>query len=81
MAKNDLAAAVLEKLVGMFRPYSGDEFLDHPGSEIICGPNDRALVGFDTNFPKEWLMTDFDFTEEEADWLIRAVREKAGVAK
>jgi hypothetical protein len=72
-----LQRAVLGKLVGMFSPYPGKVFLDHPGSETICGPNDRAVTGFDTNFPKQWLMDDFDFTEEEADWLIREVRIKA----
>jgi hypothetical protein len=78
MKDNELKLAVLEKLVGMFGPFEeGDKFLDYPASEVICGPNDRALIGFNQNFPKQWLMEDFDFTEEEADWLIRAVRAKA----
>ncbi|MET4197306.1 hypothetical protein ABIA95_000152 [Bradyrhizobium sp. LA8.1] len=69
--------AVLEKMIKMFTPYSKDRFLDYDGEKTICGPNDRAMMGFDTNFPKEWLIEDFDFSDEEADWLISKVRELA----
>jgi hypothetical protein len=77
MKKSDgmekLQSSVLAKLVGMFRPAS-DDFLGYPASEVIHGPDDRALVGFPTNFPKAWLMEDFGFTEQESDWLIQEVR-------
>lgn len=56
----------------MFVPV--DEFLDYKNG-VICGPNDRSLVGFDTYFLKEWLMEDYDFTDEEADWFIDKVKE------
>lgn len=64
---------VLSKIIGMFRPYDGTEFLGHKGSETICGPTDRTVVGMDTNFPKQWLVEDFGFTPEEADWFIAEV--------
>ena len=41
------------------------------------GPDDRAIVGFSTNFPKAWLVEDFDFTEEEAAWFISEVQRQA----
>lgn len=66
--------AVLMKLLSMFRPYSGREFLDHDGKDVICGPNDRSMFGLDTNFPKEWLVHDHGFTQEEADWFVREVQ-------
>lgn len=65
--------AILGKLVRMFRPYDGDRFLDYPGSDTITGPSDRAMIGIDTYFPKEWLIEDYGFTDEEASWLISAV--------
>lgn len=70
-----LEQSVFRKLVAMFRPYHGKKFLHHDGETTICGPNDRSLFGFDTKFPREWLIEDFDFTESEADWLIGAVKE------
>jgi hypothetical protein len=72
--------SVLQKLVAMFRPYDGDAFLEFEASDVICGPNDRALFGTDTNFPKAWLVEDFDFTDEEATWLIDAVRSASEAA-
>ena len=71
---NDLHNSVFEKLIGMFRPYEGDRFLDFNGAEVICGPDDRSLFGSETNFPKQWLIEDFGFTSEEADYLIARVR-------
>ena len=68
---------VLNKIVGMFRPCVSEQFLDYDGREVICGPNDRAMIGFDTYFPKEWLVEDYGFTPDEADWLISRVN-KAG---
>ena len=68
-----LEESVLRKLVGMFSPSEGD-FLNHKEEEVICGPNDRSLIGFNTYFPKESLMEDYGFTAREADWLINAVR-------
>jgi len=64
---------MLEKIIAMFSPYYGDKFLDFDGKETIVGPNDRAMCGFDNNFPKQWLVEDYDFTDEEADWFISEV--------
>lgn len=66
---------VLEKLIGMFRACDRS-FLNFPANEVIRGPNDRSLVGFDNYFPKQWLVEDYDFTEEEAVWLISKVQEQ-----
>jgi hypothetical protein len=62
------------KIVGMFRPYGDKDFLSFKGEDTICGPNDRAMYGFDTNFPKEWLVTDYGFTNEEADEFVELVK-------
>lgn len=70
----ELEKCVLAKLVRMFRPHEG-KFLGH--DEVIDGPNDRSIVGFENSFPKQWLMEDFGFTEDEAAWLIAAVRKAA----
>jgi hypothetical protein len=61
-----------EKIIAMFSPHEG-KFLDFKAEEVIQGPNDRALFGFDTNFPLEWLVEDYGFTEEEARWFISEV--------
>lgn len=71
MAADD--SELLKKVVGMFRLRKG-QFLNFPEGEVICGPNDRALVGFDTHFPITWLVEDFGFTEEEAAEFVRRVR-------
>jgi hypothetical protein len=68
---SDLERAVFEKLLGMFR--QARRFLDFPEGEVIHGPNDRALFGFETHFPKQWLVEDFGFTPEEAEWLVSRV--------
>ena len=65
--------ALLAKIAAMFRPRDGN-FLDYKARDVICGPNDRAMFGADTNFPKEWLVEDFDFTAEEADFFVSMVR-------
>jgi len=68
---------LLNKIVGMFRSYSnGDYFLNYDSSDVICGPNDRAMFGFDTNFPIEWLVEDFGFTKEEARAFVDMVHLK-----
>ncbi len=67
---------LLSKIVGMFRSYAGDSFLNYNSSDVICGPNDRALYGFDTIFPIEWLVEDFGFTKEEARTFIDMVHLK-----
>lgn len=63
----------LKKLIAMFRSYPHESFLGYAGSETICGPNDGALIGFDTNFPKAWLVREFGFSPEEADFFVKAV--------
>lgn len=64
--------SVYEKIIAMFRPADGD-FLDFKAEDVIQGPNDRAIFGFDTNFPLEWLVADYGFTEDEARWFISEV--------
>lgn len=64
----------VDKIIRMFYPCTS-EFLDFQKEEVICGPNDRAVFGFDTNFPLQWLVEDFGFTQEEAEWFIRKVQE------
>lgn len=68
--------AMLDKMVGMFSPYDGDTFLKFLGAETIRGPDDRSTIGFTNHFPKKWLMEDFNFTSDEADWLISQVHGK-----
>lgn len=74
-----VAAAALEKvptyekIMAMFTPIERD-FLDFKAEETIQGPNDRAIFGFDTNFPLKWLVEDYGFTEEEARWFIAEVQ-------
>ena len=73
---NEIEKSVLTKLVAMFRPAT-NRFLGHEPDEVIHGPNDRAMIGFDTHFLPEWLCEDFDFTRDEADWLISRVHGRA----
>lgn len=64
-----------EKVIGMFRP-AKSSFLDYEAEDVIKGPNDRAMFGFDTYFPLEWLVKDFGFTEEEARCFIDEVHRR-----
>lgn len=72
---------MLDKLIQMFRPHGPGKFLDYKGRDVVCGPNDRAMIGCDTNFPKRWLVEDFDFTPEEADWFVAEVHRLEVVEK
>lgn len=63
------------KIIKMFRPYGDGNFLNFNGKETICSPSDRAMIGYDNNFPKQWLIEDWDFTDDEADWFIGKVNE------
>lgn len=65
---------LVKKIIKMFRPSESD-FLGFSKEQVICGPNDRAIFGFDTNFPTKWLVEDYDFTEEEAAEFVRLVNE------
>lgn len=65
----------IEKIIGMFRPCDRD-FLDLKKEETICGPNDRAVYGYDNYFPKKWLIEDFKFTDSEANWFIEQVNNR-----
>ena len=65
--------AILDKLVGMFAPCEGEFLGEHPEGTVIHGPGDRATIGFDTHFPVPWLVEDYGFTREEAEWLVREV--------
>lgn len=75
MKNGDLEKAVLKKLIGMFSPSDFSPCIGHAPSDVICGPNDRAVIGFQTYFPKKWLMEDYGFTAEEVDFLFRAVKQ------
>ena len=66
---------LLEKIVNMFRPCDRD-FLEFKKEDVIVGPNDRAIIGWDNYFPKKWLVEDYGFTEEEASAFIDMVNEK-----
>lgn len=71
---NDINAEAVKKIIKMFRPHSGD-FLGVKEKDVICGPDDRAAFGYSTNFPIQWLIEDYDFTEEEARWFVDKVHE------
>ncbi|MDE2105643.1 MAG: hypothetical protein KGL39_50920 [Patescibacteria group bacterium] len=60
---------LLLKICAMFRPSERD-----PATDVICGPNDRVLIGFDTYFPKAEIIEDYGFTEQEADWFVETVK-------
>ena len=63
---------LLLKVAGMFSPVD-KKFLSFDAKDVIKGPVDRAVVGFDTFFPIKWLVEDFNFTEEEARQFIDLV--------
>lgn len=69
-----IESSAVKKIISMFSPcdYS---FLEFGKEEVIQGPNDRAMFGYDTFFPVEWLVEDYGFTEEEARWFIAQVNE------
>ena len=69
---------MLGKIIKMFQPHGEGKFLGFDGSDVICGPNDRAMIGYDTFFPKQWLVQDHGFTEEEADWFVAEVKRLHG---
>lgn len=63
---------LMVKIIKMFSPVERD-FLDFPKEDVIQGPNDRAVIGFDTFFPIKWLVEDYGFTEEEAKMFVSLV--------
>ena len=64
---------VLEKFTNMFG--FTENFLGK--HEAIIMP-DRGMFGFDSYYTKEWLIEDFEFTQEEVDWLFAEVKRKSG---
>lgn len=74
---SEIETTIFQKVLAMFRPYSGAQFLSFDGADVICGPNDRAMIGYDTHFPKQWLIEDHGFTAAEADWFVQAVQAKS----
>ena len=62
------------KIIRMFRP-ANHGIGPYKASELIQGPNDRAIIGYDTFFPEEWLIEDYGFTEEEAREFMELVKE------
>ena len=64
--------ALFINIIKMFSPAERD-FLNFQKSEVIQGPNDRSMFGFDTFFPIKWLVEDFAFSEEEAKEFIKLV--------
>lgn len=65
--------AVLLKVAAMFSP-AEQSFLGYAASDVIHGPDDRAMVGCTTCFPKLELVEDFGFTMEEAEFFIATVK-------
>lgn len=74
LSKEELNVSAVEKIIKMFTLAEKD-FLSFSKEDVINGPNDRSVIGFDNHFPKEWLIEDFGFTEEEADWFVEKVKE------
>lgn len=72
--ENNYNPETIDKIIKMFSPIPGD-FLNYRKEEVICGPNDRAIFGFDTFFPISWLAEDYGFTQEEAEWFVKRVQE------
>ena len=68
----EVTDSLLIKIIKMFYP-SRSDFFEHPKETVIQGPNDRALIGFDTYFPIPELVEDFGFTEEEAKTFVKLV--------
>ena len=58
----------------MFRP-ADKTFLDFDKADVIIGPNDRSIIGFDNYFPIDWLVEDYNFTKQEARQFINLVKE------
>lgn len=76
MDNEDIVNGAVSKIIGMFSAPPMERFLNFDAKDVICGPNDRAIVGFDTYFPLDWLVEDYGFTKEEARWFIDAVHKK-----
>ena len=72
---HDIEESMYSKILGMFQPATSS-FLGNPKEDVIEGPKDRAMVGFDTMFTVDWLVEDFGFTEEEARLFVDKVHEK-----
>lgn len=68
-----IETSLVKKIIRMFRP-AEHGLGPYSASELIQGPNDRAIIGYDTFFCKEWLVEDYNFTEEEAELFIELVR-------
>lgn len=76
---DDLDQRTFQKVVAMFSPVEED-FLDFSKEEVVQGPNDRAMYGFDTYFPVKWLVEDYGFTDEEARHFVNMVNKQKGDA-
>lgn len=77
---DNINQSAIKKIIGMFTP-AEENFFDFDKDSVIVGPNDRAIVGCDTYFPKKWLTEDFGFTDDEADWFIEQVKSQSGIEK
>lgn len=71
---------LLKKIASMFKPVDRN-FLCFDKEEVITGPNDRAIVGWDNYFPIDWLIEDYGFTKQEARQFIDLVKELRSGAK
>lgn len=77
LSKEELNIGAIEKIIKMFT-LADKDFLSFSKEDVINGPNDRSAIGFDNHFPKKWLIEDFSFTEEEAQWFIEKVKQLHG---
>ena len=71
----DFDRRLLKKIIAMFSRCE-DRFLNFKAGEVIVGPNDRALMGYDNYFPVKWLVEDFGFTKSQAVEFVRRVHER-----
>lgn len=65
---------LLRKIAMMFKPVD-KTFLDFDKADVIMGPNDRSIIGFDNYFHIDWIVEDYNFTKQEARQFINLVKE------
>jgi hypothetical protein len=50
-----LSDEIVLKVLRMFTP-STEDFLNFSAADVVNGPDDHALIGCSTSFPKKWLI-------------------------
>lgn len=70
---NEYNKETIDKIIKMFTPCD---------DEIIFGPRDRGMYGIvgreEAFLPIKWLVEDYGFTREEAEWFVKKVQELHG---